>query len=158
MIDESKEREARGKRRERVLRVHVVWVCLVILCGMPLSPRLWLAALLLLQASKSASLPTALIRGSLPGAGDELAESVRKCTHHASLAASRHGPRTKGGVATSSNPSHDSSAFLSYPSHPQTHFSHFLFYSRILSFLSHFLHFLCKHRSGKRKRQRGTSV
>lgn len=108
-------KDAREKRREWVLRVHVVWVCLVILCGMPLSPRLWLAALLLLQASKSAGLPTALIRGSLPGAGDKLAESVRKCTHHASLAASRHGPRKQGGVATSSNLSHDSSAFLSYP-------------------------------------------
>lgn len=119
MIDETNKRDVRKKRREWVLRVHVVWVCLVILCGMPLSPRLWLAALLLLQASKSASLPTALIRGSQPRAGDKLAESVRKCTHHASLAVSRHGPRMKGGVATSSNLSHDSSAFLSYP---QTHF------------------------------------
>lgn len=118
-MDETNEREAREKRREWVLRVHVVWVCLVILCGMPLSPRLWLAALLLLQASKSASLPTALIRGSLPGAGDKLAESVRKCTHHASVAASLHGPGMKGGVATSSNLPHDSYAFLSYP---QTHF------------------------------------
>lgn len=113
--EEINEREARLKRREWVLRVHVVWVCLMILCGMPLSPRLWLATLLLLQASKSASLPTALIRGSLPRAGDKLAESVRKCTHHASLTASRHGPGMKGGVATSSNLSHDSSAFLSYP-------------------------------------------
>lgn len=126
MIDETKESEARKKKKKRVLRVHVVSVCLVILCGMPLSPRLWLAALLLLQASKSASLPTALIRGSLPGAGDKLVESVRKCTHHASLAASRHGPGMKGGVATSSNLSYDSSASLFYP---QTHFSHFLFYS-----------------------------
>lgn len=148
MTNETKESKARKKRRECILRVHVVWVCLVILCGMPLSPRLWLAALLLLQASKSASLPTALIRGSLPGAGDKLAESVRKCTHHASLAASRHGPRIKGGVATSSNLSHDSSPLLSYP---QTHFSHFLFYSLILSFRSLFLYFVCKHCSGKRK-------
>ncbi|KAL1268139.1 hypothetical protein QQF64_033502 [Cirrhinus molitorella] len=43
---------------------------------MPLSPRLWRAAVVLLQASKTAGLPAALIRGCLLGAGDKLAESV----------------------------------------------------------------------------------
>lgn len=70
------------EKTEQILRVHVVWVCLVIFCGMPLSPRLWRAAAVLLQASKTAGLPAALIRGCLLGDGDKLAESVRKCTHY----------------------------------------------------------------------------
>lgn len=70
------------EKTEQILRVHVVWVCLVIFCGMPLSPRLWRAAAVLLQASKTAGLPAALIRGCLLGSGDKLAESVRKCTHY----------------------------------------------------------------------------
>jgi len=75
------------EKTEQILRVHVVRDCLVIFCGMPLSPRLWRAAVVLLQASKTAGLPAALIRECLLGAGDKLAESVRKCTHYASVAA-----------------------------------------------------------------------
>lgn len=76
------------EKTEQILRVHVVRVCLVIFCGMPLSPRLWRVAVVLLQASKTAGPPAALITGCLLGAGDRLAESVRKCTNWPSVAAS----------------------------------------------------------------------
>lgn len=94
--EDRKDRDMRGRvlrnnaseeKTEQILRVHVVRVCLVIFCGMPLSPRLWQAAVVLQQASKTAGLPAALIRGCLLGAGDKLAERVRKCTHYASVAA-----------------------------------------------------------------------
>lgn len=76
------------EKTEQILRVHVVRVCLVIFCGMPLSPRLWRVAVVLLLASKTACPPAALITGCLLGAGDRLAESVRKCTHWPSVAES----------------------------------------------------------------------